>query len=113
MSNCTMGCAHGGVVPRGGLPGTEYKFAITITAEGFSMDQDDFEIKVRGRRKTVTIPKEECIVDGEGQWYFTFDSAVTGGGLITAIVTAYVPDYDFPDDLRTEVEQVDLVYVPN
>ena len=94
--------------------GTELKFALTITAEGFSMDDDWFSIELkRGGKSVVTIPKNECIHDGEGNWYFTFDSRDFGTGTVTAIITALVPDEDFDDNLRTEVTKIDLINIKN
>ena len=92
--------------------GTELKFAFTIEAAGFSMEDDDFNIVIRGSKGSVELTKDDCFKDGEGNWYFGFDSAATGPGYIMAKFTAYVPDSDFDDGLRTEVEEVTLpIYV--
>lgn len=91
--------------------GTELKFAFTITASGFDIDDDDFEILVKGQRRSIRIPKDECFMDENDQWYFTFDTAQLGPGMVYAIITAYVPDEDFDDGVRKEVAKIDLVYI--
>lgn len=91
--------------------GTELKYAFTITAEGFSMEDDDFSIEVTNGRKSIVIPKDECFKDEHDQWYFTFDSTLIGTGMIRAIFRAQVPDEDFDDNFRGEVAKVDLVYI--
>lgn len=91
--------------------GTELKFKIDIEAEGFSMDTDDFNVVICRRNVKQVFNKQDLINDGEGNYYVCFDTADFGTGTISAIVTAYVPDTDFPDGLRTEVVAMDLVTV--
>lgn len=91
--------------------GTELKFKVDIEAEGFSMDNDDFNIVIQRRNVKKTFNKEDLVNDGEGNYYVCFDTAEFGVGTISAIVTAYVPDTDFPDGLRTEVYAMDLVNI--
>ncbi len=92
--------------------GTELKFALDITADGFDMDNDGWSVTVKGSLGSVRIDKSDCIDDGESNWFFTFDSTAVGPGQPVAIVTAYVPDNDFPDGLRTEVDKVNLpIYI--
>ena len=49
--------------------------------------------------------------DADDNFYVCFDSAEFGGGMIQAVITAYVPDAAFPDGFRTEVYAMDLVNV--
>ena len=82
---------------------TELKYALTITAEGFSMDDDDWKVEIIGGRGKVTLEKKDCFDDGAGHWFFTLNSEAVGAGQPILAVTAYVPDEDFADGLRTEV----------
>lgn len=91
--------------------GTELKFKIEIEAEGFSMETDDFNVVVQRRNVKKTFQKSDLVNDGEGGYYVCFDTAEFGVGTISAVVTAYVPDTDFPDGLRTEVYAMDLVNI--
>lgn len=91
--------------------GTELKFKVDIQAGGFSMEDDDFTVTIRRRNQERVFHKEDMVIDGEGGYYVCFDTAEFGTGIISAVVTAYVPDQDFPDGLRTEVTEMDLVIV--
>lgn len=91
--------------------GTELKFIVDITAVGFSMVDDDFTVTIRRGSKQKVFEKADLARDGEDNFYVCFDSAEFGNGMIQAVVTAYVPDTDFPDGLRTEVYLMDLVNV--
>lgn len=91
--------------------GTELKFKIDIEAEGFSMENDDFNVVIQRRNVKKTFQKSDLVNDGEGNYYVCFDTAEFGVGTISAVVTAYVPDTDFPDGLRTEVYAMDLVNI--
>lgn len=90
--------------------GTKLKYLVNITAPGFSMADDQFEITVsRGTKKKVF--DKNALVLRNGNYYLCFDSAELGTGEVTATVKAYVPDADFPDRFRTEVFKVNLVKV--
>lgn len=90
--------------------GTELKFLVEIEAGGFSMENDDFTVTIkRGSKQKVFEKADLARVDDK--FYVCFDSAELGSGMIQAIVTAYVPDTDFPDGLRTEVFVMDLLNV--
>lgn len=91
--------------------GTELKFKIDIQAAGFSMDDDDFTVTIRRRNQEKVFKKEDLVTDEEGGYYVCFDTAEFGTGIISAVVTAYVPDLDFDDGLRTEVTEMELVIV--
>lgn len=95
--------------------GTELKYKLEIECEGFSMDDDDFKVELYNSRVHQEIAKDELYVEQgeENEYYFHFDSAEFGTGEVTLKVTAYVPDYAFPDSLRTEVYKQILVKVIN
>lgn len=93
--------------------GTELKYAITITSPGFDMGKDNFEVTLKRGSKSLHFTKDDLVVDEDGQYYVCFDSADLGTGMVAAVITAYVPDDDFPDGLRTEVYKMDLVIIKN
>lgn len=83
--------------------GTELKFALTITSEGFDMDTDSWVAKVQCGKKIVTCSREDGAVVDDNQWYILVDSAVLGVGSYYLIVEIDVPDDDFDDGYRHEV----------
>ena len=91
--------------------GTELKFLIEIQAAGFSMADDDFTVTIKRGSKQHVFAKADLARDDEDNFYVCFDSAEFGSGVIQAVVTAYVPDTDFPDLLRTEVYMMDLLTI--
>lgn len=82
--------------------GTELKYLVEITAAGFSMATDDFNIVLSRGSHSVTFEKSDLVTDGEN-YYLVFDTAQFRTGDLYYTITAYVPDNDFPDGLRTEV----------
>lgn len=90
--------------------GTELKFKINISAPGFNMDTDDWSITIVQKKTKVEYKKEDCVA-GEDGWFVCFDTRDFGTGSYYAIVTAYVPDSDFEDGLRTEVKKFHLLNV--
>ena len=91
--------------------GTELKFIIEITADGFSMVDDNFTVLLKRGGVSRLFEKGDLIQDDEDNFYVCFDSTDFGKGLITAVVTAYVPDEDFDDGFRTEVQKFDLIKI--
>lgn len=91
--------------------GTKLKFAISISSPGFNMTEDDFTVDIRRGAKTIHFDKEDLVVDENDQYYVCFDTAELGGGVVEAIITAFVPDDDFSDGIRTEVAKITLLSV--
>lgn len=87
--------------------GTELKFAITITAGGFNMEEDDFNVVFKNTTNgnKVELAKEDLVNDGE-LYYALVNTAALGIGYVNVVTTAYVPDADFDDGLRTEVNVI-------
>lgn len=85
--------------------GTEFKYALTITSEGFMMGRDDWTATVIcGKKKVVCQPDDGAFYSSsEDKWYITFNSAELGAGAYYLVVEIDVPDDDFPDHLRHEV----------
>ena len=91
--------------------GTELKYAITITADGFDMDRDGWTVEIIRGKNSRVFDKEECFQDEQGQWYVAFGTAEFGAGQYYAAITAFVPDDDFKDGFRTEITVVRLLTV--
>ena len=85
--------------------GTELKFTLNIQSEGFSMADDDFKVVIKNTKKSVTIPKADMILDENENYLFTVDTGFMGTGEYWITTIAYVPDDDFDDGLRTEVQK--------
>jgi hypothetical protein len=112
--------------------GDEVKFAINITAPGFSMDDDDFEIEVSTPKASVRASKREPTVDllifrepelgsdsdssdssssdssspGEtqpGTWYAIVDMSKLSPGEVRVIATAHVYDPQANDGIRNMI----------
>lgn len=90
--------------------GTKLKYALTITSPGFDMLTDDFTVDILGGRKRLHFDKEDLVVDENDQYYVCFDTEELGGGIIEAVITAFVPDDDFDDSIRKEVVKIELLF---
>lgn len=98
--------------------GTECKYLVEIVSPGFDMERDDFEIALtRGSVQRVFLKNEmieETVVeDGveKKNYYLCFDTRDFGNGVIVATIVAHVPDGDFDDNIRDEVEEFELMTV--
>lgn len=89
--------------------GTELKYQLNITATGFSMTDDNFTVDIVRGPNRIHFEKADLVSDGEGHYFVCFDSTPLGAGVASIIGTAYVPDEDFSDGLRTEVRKAELV----
>lgn len=85
--------------------GTELKLNLNIEPLGkITMDDYDFYVDVYcSPKNTITFKKEELIRVDNSNYIILIDSAKIGAGEIKCKVTAYIPDADFDDGLRTEV----------
>jgi hypothetical protein len=85
--------------------GEEAKYAMRIDAQGFSMENDEFNVVLSWgmRGESITIEKSDMIFSIDGYYYFIFDTTDMIGK-VTAKCTYHVPDFDCPDGLRTEVD---------
>lgn len=93
---------------------SDLKFLITIKSEGFDIDRDDYTIVLkRGSKDDVTIDKSKIVVDG-GNHYLCVTKeqlASLGTGDIFMVVYAEVPDSDFEDSMRSEVDKQLLCHI--
>ena len=90
--------------------GNDLKFNIDISADGFDMDDDNYEILLRCGSKKVVVSKED-IVEDDNNHYLLVDTSTFPSGLLQMIVTAFVPDSDFDSGTRREVGKIDLCYI--
>ena len=91
--------------------GTKLKYILEITCDGFSMDDNEFCVDLYRGPNTLHLDKADLEHGIDGNWYVCFDTNVLGAGVVTAKVTALVPDLDFHDGIRVEVEKYPLVTI--
>ena len=92
--------------------GSDIKVVIEMTAPGFSMNNDDWEVIFKCGGKTVaTRTKAECIKDYQGNWYATLRGADMKNGMLSVVFHALVPDYDWDDGIRNEYDKQDIAPV--
>lgn len=96
--------------------GDEKKFAIELTAPGFNIDTDDFDIEVKSPKVSIKASKGasteqliifyETVTPAEGDpykvWYGIVDTTTLSAGEISVIATAHVPDANANDGIRRE-----------
>jgi hypothetical protein len=89
--------------------GTELKLNINIEPMGeFTMDDYDWSVDVYcSAKRVVTIAKRDAIRIDENNYVLLVDTEELGAGDVKCKITAYIPDFDFPDTLRTEVSMID------
>ncbi len=102
------------------LLGTDLKIKVELTCEGFSMDDDDFDLVLRWNggekplQKRESSHSDELVRSDEGDWYLCIETEGMKG-LVTLIAKLYVPDNDFPlkdgKRIREEVVKQDLFNV--
>lgn len=93
------------------IVGTEVKFAVSLEAQGFSMDENDFTLYImKGRNIVKEYQKSDLVVEDD-TYLLCVDTNETGIGSFDLAVNAQVPDGHFPDSYRTEIERVPLMNV--
>ena len=106
--------------------GTKLKYKVEITAEGFSMVDDDFTVEVRRGSKSVVYEKSDLLIhevetEGSGsgsgttvtetEYYLPIDTEELGAGKYEVITRAKVPDDDFEGGFRMEIDKQTLTVV--
>lgn len=89
--------------------GTEFKINVHVEPiDGLHMDDYGFTCRfyVMYTGKYVEVAKEQMIRIDPDNYMAVVDSRRLGKGSVTLRITALIPDPDFPDLLRTEVEAV-------
>lgn len=86
--------------------GTELKMNVNIQPFGnVTMDDYDFnlELSTPFSAQTVKINKQDMVRTDADNYIAIADTTHLGKGEVKAVLTAYIPDGDMPDRLRTEV----------
>ena len=89
--------------------GTELKINVHVEPiDGFHMSDYDFSCRFYVyTNRYVELLKSEMIKVDEDNYMGCIDSSKLGTGNIMMRIKAQIPDADFSDGLRTEVETVD------
>lgn len=87
---------------------TEFKINVHVEPiDGYTMDDYDFTCRFYiYTNRYVEVKKEEMARLDESNYVACIDSSRIGVGMVRMRITAHIPDADFPDGLRTEVEEV-------
>ena len=93
--------------------GSDLKFLIEITAEGFDQDADDYTIVLKCGSKTETYNEGNIVTSASGKHYLFVDTSDYQAGVLTATITATYtdPDSDPSVGLSNMVEVVELCYL--
>lgn len=87
--------------------GTELKLNLNIDPVGaFTMDSYDWEAEVFCCGEALRIDKSEAIRVDDSNYMLLIDTNKIGAGTLKCKVTARIPDSDFPDMYRTEVNTI-------
>ena len=88
--------------------GTEFKINVHVEPiDGLHMDDYDFSCRFYVyTNRVVRIEKKDMIQVDQDNYIACVDSSKLGIGAVMMRITAFIPDVDFPDRLRTEVETV-------
>lgn len=87
--------------------GNELKYIVDISASGFSMARDRFTIDIMRGPHVLHFKKDDMEIDEDGHFCVCFDTALLGPGRVSAVITAFVPDSDFADGMRTEKYKIE------
>ena len=100
--------------------GTEARFTIDLEAEGFSMDEHDFDIEVvspkgsvKGSKRAGKRADSEVVIfkdtdidssdSDDGVWCAIAETKNLSVGELRVIATCYIPDANANDGIRIEV----------
>ena len=86
--------------------GEMVKFKITINQQGFVQNEDNFRVRLTYGmlKKEIVIEKSEMISNSQDEWFFMFPTEDMIG-LVMASCEFDVPDGDYPDGYRREVDR--------
>ena len=92
------------------LIGTDLKFILTLSASGFDPETDDWHVDIlRGNKVVQTFHRKDLSQTENGEWLLCIETKDYGTGPYDILVTAHVPDVDFPDGIRTELYRQKLI----
>ena len=92
--------------------GTGLKFAVTITAEGFDQEEDDWKVVFQCGRNTLELTKADMSISDDGEkltFIANVDTSLLGAGTLSVTTYAYVPDTDWDSGYRVEVDKQDIL----
>lgn len=82
--------------------GTDLKFKIELTAEGFNQGTDKYYVDVYCEGAWQHIENTDIVAGADG-YYMTVNTEGFMPGTVSMVVTAFVPDEDCPGGVRKEV----------
>lgn len=90
--------------------GSDMKFLVNITAQDFSMDDNDWGITVYIDNKPIKrYDKSDCVRDDEGEWYVCISREdIKKYGVLSLVADAAIPDTDFADGVRHDVGKLKI-----
>ena len=89
--------------------GENLKFKITLTAEGFDQSTDNYDVDFYCGDNPVQHFTQSDMKQGmDGDYYLLIDTEGMKPGVMRMVITAYIPDYDFDDNNRKEIESISL-----
>ena len=88
--------------------GTDLKFQITLTADGFNQATDRYDIDFYCGAKVIHYTQSNIVRGSNGNFYLLIPTKELAPGMMRMVITAYVPDTDFPKAVRKEVESITL-----
>ena len=85
--------------------GTEIKLNVNIEPmKGVSMESYNFNVEIYTfPSKVLTFNKSDATRVDANNYIVLVDTSLLGAGEVKCKVTAYIPDDDFKDGLRTEI----------
>lgn len=98
--------------------GTELKICVSIDPiDGYTMYKNvdgnlvidiryELEFYTSNKRKKVTCSYLDCIPNDENSCIALVDTSTIGAGELICVIRAYVPDSNFADGSRTEVDVI-------
>lgn len=93
------------VIGENSVKGTEFKLNINMTPiGGYRLDNVNWNVEVftENGHKRITIEKRDAVKVDRDDYIIKVDSSILGAGRYYVTLTAFIPDTDFADKLRTE-----------
>ena len=88
--------------------GTDLKFKITLTADGFNQKTDNYDIDFYCGSYHKHYTNSNMVEDVDGNFYLCIPTNNLAPGMMKMVITAYVPDNCFSGHTRKEVESITL-----
>lgn len=89
--------------------GEKLKFRITLTAEGFNQEDGRYDIDFYCGDNPVKHFNQDSMKKGlDGNHYLLIETEGMTPGVMRMVITVYIPDEDFDDNVRTEIESLSL-----